>query len=84
MGIKVFSQQDKACGNQSDGFWLMQCICRANGGSTLQHPSAHFLWLKEILVHPKAFEEELLHLQIVCHQLRDNGVKSNPQKRASA
>lgn len=65
----------------------MQCIChvcKANGGRTLQYPSAHFLYLKEILVHAKTFEQELLHLQIVCDQLRENSVKSNPQKQAFA
>lgn len=65
----------------------MECIrhvCKANGGSTLQHPSVHFLYLREILVHAKTFEQGLLHLQIVCDQLRDKSVKSNPQKQAFA
>jgi len=59
-------------------------VCKANGGSTLQHPSAHFLYLKETLVHAKTFEQDLSHLQIVCDQLRDSSVKSNPPKWAFA
>lgn len=69
--LQIFSQQSKACGNRNDGFWLMEWIChvcKAEAGSTSQHPFVHFLYLKEILVHTKTFKQELLCLQIICDQ----------------
>lgn len=42
--------------------------------------SACLLHLDDILVHAKTFEQELIHLQMVCGKLKDANLKQNPKK----
>ena len=67
----------------SHAFWIMQCpshVRKIDGVSLSRSWSVCLLYLDDILVHAKTFEEEIANLREVFGRFRAANLKLNPKK----